>query len=188
MTPPGFSVLDSTEHLNQAVLPRREEVASDEGSSVSLRRVVEVRNPDVRWLVEGVTGSQGHDRAIRYLKPDHPCDYPADDRTRVPVNAGWLARGELDPRHLDAGDCRLGWEAGPQQGLAHDGRRLRGRHWFRSVRGLRKQFVGTGTGTGGRGVRVPQDRNDLRDQPQTFAQFDGLEVLAVHSVGVAGQL
>ena len=120
MTGSGLCAARSIEHFDQAVLAWREEVASDEYGSLSLRQVVEVGDPDVRWLKKGVTGLQGHDRAIGYLESDHASDHPADDGTWVQVKAGRLGRSEFDARHLEAVDHRLGLEGRLQQRLAHN--------------------------------------------------------------------
>jgi hypothetical protein len=111
----------SSEHLDQAFLAWREEVARDEHGSLGLGRVVEVGDPDVCRLKEGITGSQGHDRIIGDLELDHAGEDPADDRAGVQVEAGRLSWGELDTRYLDALDHRLCVEGGLEQGLAHSG-------------------------------------------------------------------
>jgi hypothetical protein len=59
------------EHLDKAVLARLQEVASDEYGSLSLRRVIEVGDRDVRRLKKGVTCPKGHYRTIGYLESNH---------------------------------------------------------------------------------------------------------------------
>jgi hypothetical protein len=119
-----LSAVESIEHLNEPVLPGREEVASDENGGLSLRRVVEMGDREIRRLKKGVTGPQEHRWAIDYLESDQSGDHPADDRTGVQVKPGRLGRSELDARHFDALYHRLGLKRCIQQGLAHNGRRL----------------------------------------------------------------
>jgi hypothetical protein len=99
------------EHLDNAVLAGREEVAGYEDRRFIVGGIVEVRNLDAGGLMKRLTGFQDPLGAARELEADPAREHATEHRAGMPVATRRLARRELDPGHPHVVDGRRRVEA-----------------------------------------------------------------------------